>query len=43
VQASTVFYDTPATLGTHALAFPIPPLFFREYECVCGRARARGT
>ena len=22
VQASTVFYDTPATLGTHALAFP---------------------
>jgi len=43
VQASTVFYDTPATLGTHALAFPIPPLFFREYERVCGRARARGT
>lgn len=38
VQASTIFYDTPATLGEHTLVFQPPSLF---YDCHSDSARLR--
>jgi hypothetical protein len=38
VQASTIFHDTPATLGEHALVFQPSSLF---YDCYSVSARLR--
>lgn len=41
VQASTIFYDTPATLGEHTLVFQPGPLRSLFYDCHSVSARLR--